>query len=109
MSAPSIDRVVVALDLFPANATVASTTYQNVRAVIADGILQLYTLGPSGPQVVYERPVEGPLGGSIVTGVEVPTVDGLIWIEQGGGCGCGSQLKIADLFPGRQRVMTGLR
>lgn len=109
MSAPALDRVVVALDLFPATVTVASTTYQQVRAVIADGELQIYVLGPNGPFITYQRPVDGPLVGSIGTGVEVPTAEGVVWVEQGGGCGCGSALKVADLFPGRQRVMTGLR
>lgn len=105
-----MDRVAVALDLFPSKVFLPTgTTYAAVRSVIADGSLQLWRLGGSGPEIFATYPIIGPLGGSIGTGVEVPTEFGSAWIEQDGGCGCGSALKIADLFPGRQRVMTGLR
>lgn len=103
----SEDRVVVQLDMFPANATVMSTTFNNVRAVIADGMLQLYLLTASGIIKQYEKPSLG-VEGSYGSGVAVTTADGTVWIEQAGGCGCGSQLKIADLFPMRQRVMIPL-
>lgn len=101
------DRVQVALDVFPATVSVASTTYNNVRAVIADGVLQVYCLTGSGVNQVYVRPVLA-VDGSVHQGVNVTTDDGAVWIEQAGGCGCGSQLKIADLFDGRQRVMVPL-
>lgn len=105
----TVERVAVALDLFPATVHVAGTAYSNVRAVIADGELRVYRLGGSGPEITYQRLVTGPLEGSIHTGVAVPTDAGEVWVEQGEGCGCGSELKVADLFPGQQRVMTGLR
>lgn len=96
------------IDLFPANVTVASTTYHNVRAVIADGTLQLWRLGPSGPEVFHERSVTGAVDGAPTMGVNIPTADGIVWAELDGGCGCGSALKVADLYPGRQRVMTSI-
>lgn len=102
-------RVIIALDLFPANVEIASTTYSNVRAVVADSVLRLYRLGASGPELFWESPVNGPYGGAVSTGVEVPTENGLALVEQDGGCGCGSALKVADLFPGVQKVMIGLR
>lgn len=98
----------VRLDVFPAKVTVASTTYSNVRAVIADGQLQLYILTAGGVNTIYDMPALA-VEGSVHTGVVVTTVDGDIWVEQDGGCGCGSQLKIANLWPGRQRVMVALR
>lgn len=102
------DAVAIRLDLFPASATVASTTYNNVRAVIADAQLQLYVLTGSGINVIYSKPVLA-LEGQVSSGVTVTTEDGLVEIELTGGCGCGSQLKIADLFPGQRRVMVPLR
>lgn len=102
-----MDRVVVQLDVHPANVDVLSTRYNNVRAVIADGRLQVFNLTASGVQTVYDKPSLG-VEGSVHAGVAVTTDDGVIWVEQGSGCGCGSQLKIADLYPGRQRVMIPL-
>lgn len=101
--------VEIALDLFPSNVTVASTTYSNVRAVLADGFLKVFILTPSGVSTLYDKPVTAPAEGTPHTGVTLTTDDGLIWIEQSGGCGCGSQLKIADLFPGFRKVMVPLR
>lgn len=103
------DRVIVALDLFPATVSVLSTTYSNVRIAVADGELQLWRLGGSGPELFYQRMVTGPIDGSASTGVSIPTDDGQVWAENSGDCGCGSLLKVADLWPGRQRVMTSLR
>lgn len=100
-------RVNVQLDVFPANVTVSSTTFNNVRAVIADGQFTLFSLTAGGVNIVYTRPSLG-VEGQVSSGVVVTTDDGPCWVEQAGGCGCGSQLKIADLFPGRQRVMVPL-
>lgn len=101
------ERVNVQLDLFPAIATVMSTTYKNIRAVIANGTLYLYTLTGSGPAILYQQSVDS-VDGQISSGVTVGTPDGEIEIEQDGGCGCGSQLKVMDLFPDQQRVMVPL-
>lgn len=98
----------VQLDVFPARATVMSTSYDQVRAVIADGNLQLFRLEPVGVRTLYDKPVTGSVSGAVSSGVSVETEDGVVWVESTGGCGCGSQLKIADLFPGRQRVMIPL-
>lgn len=103
-----MDRVVVQLDTFPSRATVMSTSYDQVRVVIADGRLQFYRLEANGVRTLYDKPVTGSVSGSVYSGVSVETEDGVVWVESTGGCGCGSQLKIADLFPGRQRVMIPL-
>lgn len=99
--------VEVRLDLFPAEASVASTTYANVRAVIANNNLKLYILTGSGISAIYDMPVIA-VDGQPSSGVTVTTADGAVDIEMSGGCGCGSQLKVADLFPGERRVMTPL-
>lgn len=99
--------VEVRLDLFPASVSVMSTTYANVRAVIADNHLKLFVLTGSGINTIYDMPVLD-VDGQPSIGVTVTTADGPVEIEMSGGCGCGSQLKIADLFPGERRVMTPL-
>lgn len=101
------DRVNVKLDLFPARVSVASTSFGNVRAVIADDTLKLFSLTGSGIRVVYDKPITD-IDGRISFGITANTEDGQITIEADGGCGCGSQLKIADLFPGQVRVMVPL-
>lgn len=102
------DRVVVQLDVFPATVALpTSTTYHNVRAVIADGRLQVFRLTGAGVDIVYDSPSLG-VDGYVSSGVGVTTEDGVVSIESEGGCGCGSQLKIADLYPGRLRVMIPL-
>lgn len=102
-----MERVVVQLDVHPANVDVQSTRYANVRAVIADGRLQIFHLTGSGVHVVYDKPSLG-VEGSVHAGVAVTTEDGTVWVEQSGGCGCGSRLAVYDLFPDRQRVMIPL-
>lgn len=104
-----MDRVAIALDLFPADMHVQSTTYHDTRVTVADGELVAYRLGASGPEVTYRKPVTGPIDGAVSVGLTVPTEDGPVLVEQSGDCGCGSALKTADLWPGRQKVMTGLR
>lgn len=105
----SIERAVIALDLYPANVDVAGTSYVGVRAVVADGVLAVYKLGAAGPEAFYTQLVTGPLEGSYATGVVVPTESANVFVEQSGGCACGSRLKTYDLFPGKQKVYTGLR
>lgn len=104
----SAERVVVQLDVYPANVALpTSTTYNNVRAVIADGRLQVFCLTGAGVKILYDSPSFA-VDGQVSSGVGVTTEDGVVWVEQSGGCGCGDQLKISDLYPGRLRVMIPL-
>lgn len=96
------------MDVFPANVTIASTTYNNVRAVLADGRLKIFTLTAGGVTTIYDMPSLAEPEGSAHLGVRLVTEHGQVWVENGGGCGCGSQLKIANLFPDQQRVMVPL-
>lgn len=96
------------MDLFPARIHIVGTSYSAVRVVVSDGTIRAWRLGPSGPEVVWERDVTGPLEGPISVGVSVPTSAGEVWVENGGGCACGSALANVDLFGGRQVVRVGL-
>jgi len=100
--------VIVALDLFPADAALSGgTTYSNVRAVVADGVLQLWRQTSGGPVVVFQHPLTG-WSGSVRTAFELATDDGVVVVGKSGGCGCGASLGNVDLFPGRRRINTTL-
>lgn len=105
------DRVVVRVDLFPARVSVVGTTYDNLRAVVTDTDLVTYRLGANSNAEEFQRwPLTGPLTGSEVLGYSIPTPAGEVYVVRSGSCsGCGSQLGSIDLYPGRQRVMIGVR
>lgn len=101
--------VVVSLDLFPCDAQLpdGSTTYMNVRVVVADGQLQLWRLTSGGPVVVFQRELLG-WSGSVRTAYQLDTEDGPVIAGKTGGCACGAVLATADLFSGRRRINTTL-
>lgn len=104
-----LNRTVLRLDLYPARASVVGTSYSGVRAILTETELQLWRLGATGPEMVNSWPVVGEVTGKLSIGYDVPTQVGSIRVESGGGCGCGSKLANADLFPGSQVVMVGMR
>lgn len=97
------------LDLFPADALLpgGSTTILNVRATIADGVVQLWRQETGGPAIAFSSPLTG-ADGNIRTGFVLYTDAGEVGVVQSGGCRCGQQLAYADLWPARRRVNTAL-
>lgn len=109
LAEPGIGDVFVQLDIHPATALLpgGSATYFNTRAVVADGIIQLWRNEAAGPVVAFTRPL-GAWSGNIRTGYTFETEDGTLVVGKGDGCSCGAQLATTDLFPGRRRINTTL-
>lgn len=98
----------MSLDAFPAKAMMpAGNTLAPVRAVIADGQLQIWVLTAAGPEKTFERPVAS-TEGSFNNGLVVHSYDGMTVIGRDVGCGCGNALAHADLFEGRRRINVSL-
>lgn len=85
------------------------TSYSGMRAIVTETTLQLWRLGAGGPEVFTEWLITGDITGKASIGFDIPTAAGVARIEQGGGCGCGNKLAHADLFPGTQTVLVGIR
>lgn len=103
-------RTVLQLDLHPARLSVAGTSYDALRVVVTEDEVQGWRMGAAGPELQLSWPLAGPVTGKASIGYDVPTPVGNVRVGLSGGCNCGgSRLAGADLFPGTQTVIVGLR
>ncbi len=99
--------VAIALDVYPAKVEMPDgAEMTKVRAIVADGKLQMYVTQDGSPHLYLERDVRQIIGRSPISGFTLVTDDGEVKVRKFGGCGCGDRLKTFNPFPGlvRSRV-----